>query len=219
MAAMGLGRPPPLGLCSSWGAFKELLESDLECSEDLEAVLGVFFSTPPTPRASEDLPVLPIVELRDSLPDSSLCKDLAGLFSFLSSLVALLVWSFFCWAASSFDCFVLGCAFWELTLILGGFSWDPWPSFRLRLESERSERAELKPEEEEVLFDWICDLLATEAALTAFCCFSLLNSFSLSSIECFCVCGAVCGLLGDGMPLWWPLFTLGGRRLKGSNNI
>jgi len=125
MAAMGLGNPPPLGLWRSWGAFKELFESDFECSEDFEDVLGVFFSTPPTARTNEDLPVLPIVELRDSLPDSSLFKDLAGLFSFLSSLVALLACSFFCWAASSLDCFVLGWGFWELTLILGGFSWEP----------------------------------------------------------------------------------------------
>jgi len=36
----------------------------------------------------------------------------------------------------------------------------------------------------------------------------LLKSFSLSSIECFW--GAVCGLLGEGM----PLLMLGGRRLE-----
>lgn len=219
MAAMGFGKPVPLGLCSNWGPFKELFESDFECSDDLDEVLGVFFSTAATPttaRAREFFPVLPIVELRDSLPDSSLFRLRAGLFSFLSNL-ALLVCSFFCCAARSLDCLLLGWGFCEeATLMLGGFNWEPWPSFRLRLESERSERAELNPEEEEVRFDWICDLLATAAAFAAFCCFSLLNSFSLSSMECFW--GAVCGLLGDGMPLWWPLFTLGGRRLAREEN-
>lgn len=69
MAAMGLGKPVPLGLCRScwlW-LFREHLESDFECSDDLEDVLAVFFST--LPRANEFLPARPMVELRDSFPD------------------------------------------------------------------------------------------------------------------------------------------------------
>lgn len=99
--------------------------------------------------------------------------------------------------------------------MLGGFSCELWPSFKLRLESDLSERAELNPEEEDVLFDWICVLLAAVAAFTTFCCFSLLNSFNLSSMECFCgALGATAfRLLGEGIPLWWLLFTLGGRKL------
>lgn len=220
MAAIGLGRPvfEPFGLQSPLvgGTMSEDFESDLELSEPFEEVFAEFFSLT---RGSEFFVRLKVEFLLSPLI-SSLFSERAGLFSFLSSLLDF-VCSFFSCAAINLDCFVLTLPLPEVTLTVGGFICDMWPSLRLSEESERSERAEEKPEDDEVRFDCACILV--DAALTAFCCccFSLLNNFSLSSIECFC-CGCAAGAtlaaagipLGGGMPLGWVGLDVGGRKLR-----
>lgn len=110
----------------------------------------------------------------------------AGLFSFFSSfsLPVALVADDFCELPKSFDCFdclpegsLLRLA---VTETAGGLICDRWPSFRLRLESLRSLRADEKPLLELVRFE-TCDLLDELWLLGVL---SLLKSFSLSSIEC-----------------------------------
>lgn len=217
MAAIGLGKPVPLGLQRPFvgGTIKEDFESDLELSEPLEEDFSEFFSVT---RGNEFF-ARPIVELRLSPLKSSLFSERAGLFSFLSSLLTF-VCSFFSCAAISLDCLVLILLLPDVTLTAGGLICDMCPSLRLSEESERSERADEKPEDEEVRLDCTCILV--EAALAAFCCccFSLLNNLSLSSMECFC-CGSVGPILaaaagmplGGGMPLACVVLAVGGRRL------
>lgn len=189
MAAIGLGSPvfAPFGLQSPLvgGTISEDFESDFELSELFEADFNEFFSLT---RGSEFF-ARPIVELRLSPLTSSLFSERAGLFSFLSSLLTL-AWSFFNCAAINLDCLVLTLPLPDVTLTVGGLICDMCPSLRLNDESERSERAEEKPEEDEVRLD--CTCIFVEAACAAFCCccFSLLNNLSLSNIECFC-CGNV----------------------------
>lgn len=217
MAAIGFGRPvfEPLGLQSPLvgGTINEDFESDLELSEPFEEDFSEFFSVA---RGSEFF-ARPIVEFLLSPLKSSLFSERAGLFSFLSNLLTF-VCSFFSCAAINLDCLVLILPLPEVTLTVGGLICDMCPSFRLSDESERSERADENPEDEDVRFDCTCILVL--AALTAFCCccFSLLNNLSLSSMECFC-CGSVGPVLptaaemplGGGMPLVCVGFDVGER--------
>ena len=158
MAAMGLGKAVPFGLFNvlEGGMIKEVLDSDLCVSDDLLEVFVLSLLKPV--RVKEFLLRFKVEALLSKL-ESSLFKDRAGLFSFLSSFVVLFTCSFLLCCFSKLDCLVLFSARFlfaaELNVTVGGLICEMWPSFKLKLESERSERAEEKPDDEEVRFDCI----------------------------------------------------------------